>query len=92
MKLILGSSSKVRLRVAQRSPLFNDSRDSFTGQLPTMSPDIDEKAITLAAERHHSNPTELALAISKAKAAALLPRISVHKYISPNSHSQQIVI
>ena len=59
LKLILGSSSPRRKQILQEMGI----------PFEVMVADIDEKAI-----RYH-DPKELVLAIAKAKAAALLPRI-----------------
>ena len=60
MRIILGSKSEGRSRVLKRMGVL------FT----VMSADIDEKAIRL------SDPKELTLALARAKADALLPRIT----------------
>ena len=67
MEIILGSSSRFRRKVMDGMGL------TYT----TMSPDIDEKAITVGmGDRARSDPAELTLAIARAKAAALRPQIA----------------
>ncbi len=60
MKLILGSSSKWRQYILRRMGY----------EFEVMEPDIDEKAI------RHQDPERLVLAIARAKAEVLLPRIA----------------
>ncbi len=60
LKIILGSSSP------RRKQILEEMGASFE----VMAADIDEKAI------RHSDPKELVLAIAKAKAEALLPKIA----------------
>jgi septum formation protein len=60
MRIILGSSSARRKQILQETGLAFE----------VMVADIDEKAI------RHKDPKELVRAIAKAKAAALLPRIT----------------
>ena len=59
MNIILGSGSKSRKRILERAGF----------DFKIMTADIDEKAIRL------EDPRELVLALAKAKAEALLPRI-----------------
>lgn len=60
MKIILGSSSKSRQKILKEMGY----------DFEIMSPDIDEKAI------RHEDPTELVLAIARAKAEALKSKVT----------------
>lgn len=69
LRVILGSSSPIRARLLSE----------MTGEFVVRSPDIDEAAVQVdgVADRERSDPTQLTLAIARAKSDAIRKRLDV---------------
>ena len=87
MLIILGSSSKFRQRL-----LIDMGYTDFI----SLSPDIDEYAITLpgytSSTRHLCPPDDLVLAIARAKAQALITSIQHHPNLIPSVHAHAHIL